>query len=50
MNKKAFWEWYNDDNVIKFADGYATQDSQYRNRIKTIPELYKYFLKEFVYV
>jgi hypothetical protein len=50
MNKEAFKEWYNDDNVIKFVDGYATQDAQYCNRLKTIRDLYKYFLKEFVYI
>ena len=50
MNKEAFWEWLDDGNVIKFADGYATQDAQYCNRLKTIRDLYKYFLKEFVYI
>ena len=49
-NKESFFEWMNDGNVIKFADGYATQDAQYRNRLKTLKDLYKYFLKEFVYV
>lgn len=47
MNKQFFFEWLNDDNVIKFSDGYATQDAQYCNRLKTIQDLYKYFLKEF---
>lgn len=50
MNKEAFFEWIDDGNVIKLAEGYATQDAQYRNRIQTLPKLYKYFLKEFVYV
>lgn len=50
MNKEAFWEWIEDGNVIQLLDGYATQDALYCNRIKTIPKLYKYFLKEFVYV
>ena len=50
MNKEAFKEWYNDGNVIKFVDGYATQDAQYCNRLKSIRDLYKYFLKEFVYI
>jgi len=47
MNKEAFFEWFNDGNVIKFKDGYGTQDAQYCNRLKGIKELYKYFLKEF---
>ena len=50
MNKEAFKDWFEDGNVIKFADGYATQDALCSNRIKTIPKLYKYFLKEFIYV
>ena len=50
MYKEAFWEWFEDGNVIEFEDGYATQDALYRNRLKTIRDLYKYFLKEFVYV
>ena len=50
MNKIHFKEWFDDGNVIKFADGYATQDALYLNRLKTIRDLYKYFLKQFVYV
>ncbi len=50
MYKEMFWEWFNDDNVIEFSNGYATQDAQYCNRLKTIQDLYKYFLKEFIYV
>lgn len=49
-NKESFFEWYNDGNVIEFNDGYGTQCAQYRNRLKTIRDLYKYFLKEFVYI
>jgi hypothetical protein len=49
-NKENFVEWMNDGNVIQFSDGYATQDAQYRNRFKTLRVLYKYFLKEFVYI
>ena len=45
--KDSFDEWMNDGNVIKFEDGYATQDAQYRNRLKDEKELYKYFIKEF---
>ena len=45
--KDSFDEWIKDGNVIKFEDGYATQDAQYRNRLKDKKELYKYFIKEF---
>lgn len=49
-NKESFFEWMNDGNVIHFANGYATQDAQYCNRLKTLKDLFKYFLKEFVYI
>lgn len=39
--------WINDGNVIKMKGGYATQDAQYRNRLKTKKDLLKYFVKEF---
>jgi hypothetical protein len=45
--KEAFDEWIEDGNVIKFKDGYGTQDAQYCNRLKDEKELYKYFIKEF---
>ena len=48
-NKQAFWEWFNDGNVVKLKEGYATQCAQYRNRIESLPKLYRYFLKEFIY-
>jgi hypothetical protein len=41
-----FDNWINDDNVIKFDNGYGTQDAQYNNRLDEIG-LYKYFIKEF---
>lgn len=41
-----FDNWVNDDNIIKFDNGYATQDAQYNNRLDEV-ELYKYFMKEF---
>ena len=44
--KNEFDKWV-EDNVIQFSDGYATQDAQYSNRLKTEKELYKYFIKEF---
>ena len=49
MNKQAFFEWIEDGNVVMFDDGFATQDALYRNRFKTLRELYRYFLKEFIY-
>jgi hypothetical protein len=39
--------WINNGNVIKMKGGYATQDAQYRNRLKTKKDLLKYFVKEF---
>jgi hypothetical protein len=50
MYKTAFIDWFNDGNVIEGPDGYSTQDALYKNKLKNIKELYKYFLKEFVYV
>lgn len=50
MHKEEFFNWIDDGNVIHFSDGYATQCAQYRNRFETLPQLYKYFLKEFIYV
>jgi hypothetical protein len=41
-----FEEWI-EENAIIIDGAWSTQDAQYRNRIKTKPELWKYFLKEF---
>ena len=43
----SFEAWIEDGNVIHMKDGYATQDAQYRNRLKTKKDLLKYFVKEF---
>jgi len=48
-----FWQeqfnaWMEDGNVIKFEDGYSTQDAQYRNRLKNMSDLKRYFYKEFI--
>ena len=43
-----FDAWMEDGNVIKMQDGYATQDAQYRNRLKDLDELKEYFYKEFL--
>ena len=45
--RELFKQWIADGNVIKFNDGYGTQDALYRNRLKDKKELYKYFKKEF---
>ena len=45
--KQDFLEWVNSDDVIKFDNGYSTQDAQFKNRIPTIKALYRYFIKEF---
>ena len=42
-----FEAWIEDGNVIHMKGGYATQDAQYRNRLKTKKDLLKYFVKEF---
>ena len=45
--KTAFFLWAIDGNVI-YIDGYfSTQCAQYRNKLKTLKQLYKYFLNEF---
>lgn len=47
--KAQFQEWFKkSDSIIKFADGFATQDAQYRNRLKTKKDLFKYFKREFI--
>lgn len=42
-----FINWIEDGNVVLIDESYATQDAQYRNRITSVPRLYKYFIKEF---
>lgn len=47
--EESFIEWFEDGNVIQNQDGtYSTQDAQYRNRLKDINELKKYFYNEFI--
>jgi predicted GNAT family acetyltransferase len=46
--QEQFNEWMEDGNVIKFEDGYSTQDAQYRNRLKNMSDLKRYFYKEFI--
>lgn len=42
----AFTEWFNDGNVILLEGGFATQDTNYNNRL-TLEELKAYFIREF---
>ena len=44
---KRFKDWFEDGNVEEIDGGYTTQDSQWTNRIKDMPSLYAYWLKEF---
>jgi len=47
--QQQFKDWMEDGNVSKRADGtYSTQDAQYRNSLKGIGELKKYFFNEFI--
>lgn len=52
--KDDYWQeqfdaWMQDGNVSKKADGtYSTQDAQYRNSLKGMSELKKYFYNEFI--
>lgn len=43
----GFEDWINDGNVLKLKRGYATQDAQYMNCLKTKKDLLKYFMQEF---
>lgn len=45
--KKQFKDWIADGNVVKIDNFYSTQCSNYRNRFKTLDELFKFFKKEF---
>jgi hypothetical protein len=42
----AFNDWFNDGNVILLEGGFATQDTNYNNRL-TLEELKAYFIREF---
>jgi hypothetical protein len=44
---KEFNEWIADGNVVTINGYYSTQDAQYKNRLKSKRELYKYFVREF---
>lgn len=49
-NKNNFLDWMKDGNTVLFNNGYGTQCHQYKNRVKGIKNLYKFYLKEFVYI
>jgi hypothetical protein len=45
----GFVEWFEDGNVVELEfNVYATQDAQYRNKLKGVEELVNYFKKEFL--
>lgn len=46
-NYRNFIEWYKSDNVIKTAEGFRTQCSQYAKAFNK-KELYIYFKKEYI--
>ena len=52
MNNKLvkiqFKNWIEDGNVIKINGYFSTQDSLWRNKIKSKKDLFKYFIKEFI--
>ena len=48
-NKQGFFNWMNDGNVVKIKGNYFTQCSQYSIPFETLPKLYRYYLKEFIY-
>ena len=47
-HKEAFIEWVNDGNVVSVQGGFATQDAMYKNRLRSMADLYNYFQKEFL--
>ena len=48
---KSFNEWIDDGNVVEFTDSlgkyYSTQDSMYRNKIRSKKDLLNYFINNF---
>lgn len=50
-NKENFLNWAISGNVVEIEKGiFSTQDSLYKNRIKGVKSLYKYFIKEFILI
>lgn len=48
-NRELFEQWIDDGNVVRLNGFFATQDALYCNKIESMRDLYKYFLKEFIY-
>lgn len=47
--ENQFNDWMKDGNTNKNVDGsYSTQDAQWKNKLKDLDELKKYFIKEFI--
>ena len=46
--KDKFNEWYKDGNVTFINGYYSTHDTQWKNKIKSKKDLFKYFIKEFI--
>lgn len=47
--KTNFLNWAISGNVIEIEKGiFSTQDTLYKNRIKGVKSLYKYFIKELI--
>ena len=48
---KSFNEWIDDGNVVEFTDSkgkyYSTQDSMYKNKIRSKNDLLNYFINNF---
>jgi len=52
MNNKLvkiqFKNWIEDGNVIKINGYFSTQDSLWRNKIKSEKDLFKYYVEQFI--
>ncbi len=46
--KTEFNDWIEDGNVTKTNGYFSTQDSQWRNKIKSEKDLFKYYVKQFI--
>ena len=46
-SREDFFKWFTDGNVECIQGHYSTQDSMWTNRIKDIPSLYRYWIREF---
>ena len=46
--KTEFNDWIEDGNVTKINGYFSTQDSQWRNQIKSEKDLFKYYVQQFI--